>query len=201
MKLVLWVLVAGAVFLVAALLLPGVVLGVALAGTGPVPPGPATPAAGPFGLDGIPPSMQAVYRTAAAVCPGLSWTTLGAIGTIESDNGQSSEPGVHSGQNPAGAEGPMQFEVATFLQFDHPVPPGGVTPPSPYDPVDAAYAAARLLCADGAAGGRDLPAAIYAYNHSTALRSRRTPARSPVGSCAFNRRAFNRGPGRRRVRG
>jgi cell wall-associated NlpC family hydrolase len=33
--------------------------------------------------------------------------------------------------------------------------------------VDAVYAAARLLCANGAAGGADLPAAVYAYNHSS----------------------------------
>jgi cell wall-associated NlpC family hydrolase len=41
-------------------------------------------------------------------------------------------------------------------------------PPSPYDPTDAVYAAARLLCANGAAGGADIPGAIYAYNHSEA---------------------------------
>ena len=46
----------------------------------------------------------------------------------------------------------MQFEPATFRRYDLPVPPGGAAPPSPYDPVDAAYAAARMLCADGVAG-------------------------------------------------
>jgi hypothetical protein len=30
------------------------------------------------------------------------------------------------------------------------------------------YAAARLLCSNGAAGGADIPGAIYAYNHSDA---------------------------------
>jgi cell wall-associated NlpC family hydrolase len=60
----------------------------------------------------------------------------------------------------------MQFEPATFAAYDHPVPPGGVSPPSPYDPVDAVYAAARMLCADGGAGGADLSAAVFAYNHS-----------------------------------
>ena len=62
----------------------------------------------------------------------------------------------------------MQFEPATFAQFDRPVPPGGASPPSAYDPADAVFAAARMLCADGADHGRDLRAAIYAYNHSTA---------------------------------
>jgi len=60
----------------------------------------------------------------------------------------------------------MQFEPATFGAYDEPVPPGGADPPSPYDPTDAVYAAARLLCANGGAGGADIPGAIYSYNHS-----------------------------------
>ena len=39
---------------------------------------------------------------------------LAAIGRVESDSGQSTAPGVASGANHAGAEGPMQFEPATF---------------------------------------------------------------------------------------
>jgi cell wall-associated NlpC family hydrolase len=116
----------------------------------------------------IPPAMLALYQGAAATCPGLPWTVLAAIGTIESDNGQSTLLGVHSGANPAGAEGPMQFEPTTFAAYDEPVPPGGATPPSPYDPADAVYAAARLLCANGAANGADIPGAVYSYNHSAA---------------------------------
>jgi cell wall-associated NlpC family hydrolase len=114
----------------------------------------------------IPPAMLSLYQEAAATCPGLSWTILAAIGTIESDNGQSDLPGVHSGTNAAGAMGIMQFEPNTFTAYDQPVPPGGANPPSPYDPTDAVFAAARLLCADGAAGGADLSGAVYAYNHS-----------------------------------
>jgi cell wall-associated NlpC family hydrolase len=114
----------------------------------------------------IPPQMLTLYQAAAITCPGLPWTILAAIGTVESDNGQSNLPGVHSGANAAGAEGPMQFEPATFAAYDEPVPSGGADPPSPYDPTDAVYAAARLLCADGAAGGANLPGAVYAYNHS-----------------------------------
>jgi cell wall-associated NlpC family hydrolase len=114
----------------------------------------------------IPPAMLALYQEAAVTCPGLPWTILAAIGTVESDNGQSNLPGVHSGANAAGAEGIMQFEPATFAAYDEPVPPGGAVPPTPYDPTDAVYAAARLLCADGGAGGADLSEAVYAYNHS-----------------------------------
>jgi cell wall-associated NlpC family hydrolase len=110
--------------------------------------------------------MLSLYRAAAATCPGLPWTVLAAIGTVESGNGTSNLPGVHSGANGAGAEGPMQFEPATFAAYDEPVPSGGADPPSPYDATDAVYAAARMLCADGGAGGADISAAVLAYNHS-----------------------------------
>ena len=46
--------------------------------------------------------------------------------------------------------------------------PAHGTSPSPYDLGDAAAAAARLLCADGAADPAQLPAAVFAYNHSAA---------------------------------
>ena len=114
----------------------------------------------------IPTGMLSLYEKAAATCPGLPWTVLAAIGTVESGNDTSTLPGVHSGANGAGAEGPMQFEPATFAAYDEPVPPGGADPPSPYDATDAVYAAARMLCADGAAGGADIAAAVLAYNHS-----------------------------------
>jgi len=114
----------------------------------------------------IPPDYLSLYQQAAATCPDLPWQLLAAIGTVESGNGTSTAPGVHTGANDAGAEGPMQFEPATFTEYADPVPPGGANPPSPYDPVDSVYAAARDLCANGARNGADLPAAVYAYNHS-----------------------------------
>ncbi len=130
---------------------------------------PSAPAAwttaGPAGPP-VPARMLRLYAAAAGVCPGLPWEVLAAIGTVESANGTASLPGVHRGRNPAGAEGPMQFEPATFAAFDRPVPPGGVSPPSPYDPVDAVYAAARMLCADGASDPARLGAAVFDYNHS-----------------------------------
>jgi cell wall-associated NlpC family hydrolase len=128
--------------------------------------GGAAPTASRVATGTIPPAVLTLYQEAATTCPGLPWTILAAIGTVESDNGQSTLPGVQSGTNAAGAEGPMQFEPATFAQYDEPVPPGGATPPSPYDPPDAVYAAARLLCANGGAGGADLSGAVYDYNHS-----------------------------------
>jgi cell wall-associated NlpC family hydrolase len=148
----------------------GLVAGVAvLAG------GAAAGVGGLFGMGGagsrgpaltaIPTDYLTLYQAAAATCPGLRWTVLAAIGTVESGNGTSTAAGVHTGANPAGAEGPMQFEPATFAAYAYPVPPGGVDPPSPYDPVDAIFAAARDLCANGAANGRDLPGAVFNYNH------------------------------------
>jgi membrane-bound lytic murein transglycosylase B len=102
---------------------------------------------------------------AAVTCPGLPWTVLAAIGTVESDNGQSLAAGVRSGANFAGAEGPMQFEPTTFSSVAV-VGPGGADPPSPYDPVDAVYSAARLLCTDGGGDPATIARAIYSYNHS-----------------------------------
>ncbi len=78
--------------------------------------GDDTPAATSAATARIPPTMLVLYQEAAATCPGLPWTILAAIGTVESDNGQSNLPGVHNGANAAGAEGPMQFEPATFRQ-------------------------------------------------------------------------------------
>ena len=152
--------VAGLVLLVA-VVAAGAGAGIAsLLGGGGSPPSAAA-------TSGIPGAMLTLYQEAAATCPGLPWTVLAAIGTVESRNGTSTLPGVHSGANSAGAEGPMQFEPATFATYDQPVPPGGANPPSPYDPTDAAYAAARDLCANGAANGADLQAAVYAYNHAS----------------------------------
>ena len=154
--------------LVAAGLVVGV-LGTAVVGSAMAMFGTDTqPVATSAATTAVPPSMLGLYQAAAATCPGLPWTVLAAIGTVESDNGESTLPGVHSGSNAAGAEGPMQFEPATFAEYDEPVPPGGADPPSPYDPTDAVYAAARLLCANGARGGVDIAGAVYAYDHSAA---------------------------------
>jgi len=127
------------------------------AGTG-VPGGPAS--SGPA----VPATWEALDRGAAATCPGLSWGVLAAIGRVESDSGRSTLPGVASGANAAGAEGPMQFEPATFAEYAT-VGPGGASPPSPYDPVDAVYTAARMLCRDGGGSPGTLSGAVYDYDH------------------------------------
>jgi cell wall-associated NlpC family hydrolase len=129
---------------------------------------PAGTAANQGALGDIPTSYLGLYRQASLTCPGLSWTVLAGIGKVESDHGRSPLPGVSSGANSAGAQGPMQFLPATFAQYNQPIPPGGANPPSPFDPADAIYAAARMLCHHGAAHNTNLAGAILAYNHSTA---------------------------------
>jgi cell wall-associated NlpC family hydrolase len=113
----------------------------------------------------IPRDYLPLYQQAAATCPGLSWSVLAAIGKIESDHGRSPLPGVSSGSNAAGTQGPLQFLPDTFAQYAYPIPPGGANPPSPYNPANAIYAAARLLCQNGARDNREIQAALFAYNH------------------------------------
>jgi soluble lytic murein transglycosylase-like protein len=61
----------------------------------------------------------------------------------------------------------MQFLQSTFdgVVARHPLPAGGASPPSRYDPHDAIYAAAYYLCDNGAGRG-NVDAAIFAYNHA-----------------------------------
>jgi cell wall-associated NlpC family hydrolase len=130
----------------------------------------ASLAGGPsvLALNDIPPAYLALYMAAAQTCPGLPWAVLAGIGKVESDHGQSGAPGVRSGANFAGAEGPMQFEPATFAQYAVNADPSARL--SPYDPADAIYTAAAMLCANGAASGTEaeIRQAIFAYNHSQA---------------------------------
>jgi hypothetical protein len=62
--------------------------------------GATTPS--PEALGAIPPAMLALYQRAATTCPGLPWSVLAAIGTVESANGTSNLPGVRHGLNYAG---------------------------------------------------------------------------------------------------
>jgi len=112
----------------------------------------------------IPATYLAWYIDAARTCPGLPWSVLAGIGTVESDNGRSRAPGVRNGANFAGAEGPMQFEPTTFAEYAT----GPDQPLSIYDPADAIYTAAAMLCAKGARGGSasGIEQAVFAYNHA-----------------------------------
>jgi cell wall-associated NlpC family hydrolase len=110
---------------------------------------------------------------------GIPWTVLAGIGTEESENGQSTLPGVHSGTNSAGAAGPMQIGVggAAGDQWGGaPVHPAsqavsgvatnedGNSTVSVYDPADAIAGAAKYLIQHGVQS--DVQGAIFAYNHA-----------------------------------
>lgn len=163
--------IAGAALLVVWALAAGLggcvaVVSGAVAG-GSAPPVPGAGVSGPGSGPAVPADWELLAQQAAAAeCPGLPWTVLAAIGRVESDSGRSDLPGVHSGANGAGAEGPLQFLPATFAAYAV-VGPGGAAPPSPYDPIDAEYTAAHLLCADGGGKPAGLARAVWDYDHST----------------------------------
>jgi len=135
-------------------------------------PAPSTAAAT------IPAAYLADYQEAGAEY-GIPWTVLAGIGEVESGQGRSDAPGVHSGENPAGAAGPMQFGIGGLagntwggapihpasehtsgygIDGDH----NGIV--DVYDPGDAIPSAAYFLTANGAPANLD--AALFAYNHS-----------------------------------
>jgi cell wall-associated NlpC family hydrolase len=109
---------------------------------------------------------------------GVPWPILAGIGTVESDNGQTTLPGVHSGSNAFGAAGPMQIGIggaAGDVWGGAPIHPAsevvdgvaadedGGPDASVYDPADAIAGAAKYLLAAGVT--TDPSAAIFAYNH------------------------------------
>jgi cell wall-associated NlpC family hydrolase len=114
----------------------------------------------------IPRPLLPVYQAAARTCPGESWTLLAGIGKTESDHGRSKLPGVTSGANSKGAEGPMQFLPGTWAAFGVDGNHDGVA--DVYNPTDAIFGAARYLCSNGAGQPGTVREALWAYNHSTA---------------------------------
>ncbi|HEV2377905.1 MAG TPA: C40 family peptidase, partial [Streptosporangiaceae bacterium] len=60
----------------------------------------------------------------------------------------------------------MQFLPSTFARYAVDADPS--QPLTPYDPVDAIYTAARMLCANGALGGSaaGIDQSLLAYNHA-----------------------------------
>lgn len=103
----------------------------------------------------IPLFLLPIYRAAAAQYD-VPWPILAAINEIETNYGM--DLAVSS----AGAEGWMQFEPGTWLQYGVDALNAGYA--DPYNPVDAIFAAARYLNAAGAS--QNLSGAIFAYNHS-----------------------------------
>jgi hypothetical protein len=66
----------------------------------------------PVGADakGIPSNYLFWYKKVGQQY-GVPWTILAGIGTVESNNGQTTLPGVHSGQNGFGAAGTKQIGI------------------------------------------------------------------------------------------
>jgi len=130
-------------------------------GSGPIklgPPvhlGPVNPPASIVTLD------EAVSAATTGVSCHVPASLLLAQQFIESSyNPRAVGPKTRYGH----ARGMSQFLLSTFHEYDHPPPPGGANPPSVYNPVDAAWAEARMLCADGWA--TNPVGALWHYNHS-----------------------------------
>jgi hypothetical protein len=87
---------------------------------------------------------------------GVPWQVLGAINKIESNFGR------NMGPSSAGAIGWMQFLPSTWRAYGLDANGDGIA--SPWNAEDAVFSAARYLEAAGAR--RDLPRAIFAYNHA-----------------------------------
>jgi cell wall-associated NlpC family hydrolase len=119
------------------------------AATATCPPGGAVQQQASAAANSIPKNYLTLFQQAGSQY-GISWAVLAAIGKVESDDG------LNDGPSSAGALGPMQFMPATWAEYGQ----GG----NIEDPADAIPAAARLLVAAGAQ--TNLPAAIFAYNHS-----------------------------------
>jgi peptidoglycan DL-endopeptidase CwlO len=109
---------------------------------------------------------------------GVPWPILAGIGTVESDNGRTALPGVHSGSNAFGAAGPMQIGIrgaAGNVWGGLPVHPAsqvvngvatdedGGPNADVYDPADAIAGAAKYLLEFQVQ--TNPAAAIFAYNH------------------------------------
>jgi len=102
-----------------------------------------------------PPFLVPIYKQAARRYH-VPWSVLAAINEIETDYGRNLSVSA------AGALGWMQFMPQTWQQWGVDADHDGTA--NPYSPQDAIFAAARYLRASGAA--RDLPGAIFAYNHA-----------------------------------
>lgn len=109
----------------------------------------------------IPEDYLPIYEKAAKEY-GLDAAIIAAIGKIETDHGRLDAPGVTSGENFAGAGGPMQFLASTWASVG--VDGNGDGKKDRYDPEDAIPGAANYLHLSGAP--QDYHSAILAYNHA-----------------------------------
>ncbi len=137
----------------------------------------AQPVASSDARDSIPANYLALFQEMGQRYA-VPWVILAGIGEVESDDGRSNLPGVHSGANAFGAAGPMQIGIGGAAGDEWggaPVHPAsehvdGVATDgdgdgiaSVYDPADAIAGAARFLVSHGVQS--NVAGAIFAYNH------------------------------------
>ncbi len=137
----------------------------------------AQPVASVSARNSIPANYLALFRSIGAQYK-VPWVILAGIAKVESDDGQTTLPGVHSGANSFGAAGPMQIGIggtAGNQWGGAPVHPAsekvngvatdanGDGTASVYDPADAIAGAAKYLLAHGVLD--NVQQAIFAYNH------------------------------------
>lgn len=135
------------------------------------------PVASQSAANSIPADYLALFQRTGAQY-GVPWVVLAGIGKVESNDGQSTLPGVHSSANAFGAAGPMQIGIggAAGDQWGGaPVHPAGQKVSgvatdangdgiaSVYTPADAMAGAAKYLLAHGVLD--NVQQAIFAYNH------------------------------------
>jgi cell wall-associated NlpC family hydrolase len=135
------------------------------------------PAPSPTASNSIPANYLALFKSVGARYK-VPWVVLAGIGKVESDDGRTTLPGVHSGSNPFGAAGPMQIGIggaSTDTWGGAPVHPAseqvsgvatdanGDGVASVYEPADAIAGAAKYLLRAGIL--TNVPSAIFAYNH------------------------------------
>ncbi len=140
----------------------------------------AQPTATPQARDSIPANYLALFQEMGGRYD-VPWVILAGIGEVESDDGRSNLPGVHSGANAFGAAGPMQIGIGGASGNEWggaPIHPAsevvnGVATDADgsgvadvYDPADAIAGAAKYLVEHGVQ--QDVSGAIFAYNHSDA---------------------------------
>ncbi len=128
-------------------------------------------------VNSIPANYLAIFKVTGRKY-GIPWVILAGIAKVESNDGRTTLPGVHSAANAFGAAGPMQIGIggaAGDTWGGAPVHPAsehvngvaidanqdGVA--SVYEPADAVAGAARYLLAHGVLD--NVSAAIFAYNH------------------------------------
>ena len=128
-------------------------------------------------VNSIPANYLAIFKATGRKY-GIPWVILAGIAKVESNDGRTTLPGVHSRSNAFGAAGPMQIGIggaAGDTWGGAPVHPagervGGVATDanhdgvaSVYEPADAVAGAAKYLLAHGVLD--NVSAAIFAYNH------------------------------------